>query len=219
MRLPISKLAEEFAAEHGVKIQTAYAGANILLGQIELARQGDVYVPGDAEYVDMAARKGLVRSRKTICYFVPLIMLRRGNPRRIRSLHDMTRSGIRIGQGDERACAVGRLMPRLLELNGVDRAAWAKNVVLQTPTINDLGMKIKLGTIDAAVVWSSLAAKYSDDADTAPIDPEKNICPRVDAAVLTTSRDPQTAGAFVDFLASSRGRRVLVENGYIVEKP
>ena len=219
MRRPISKLAEEFEKRRGVEVRLAYAGTNMLLGQIQLTRRGDVYIAGDADYIDMAEKKGLVRSRKTICYFVPVIMVAKGNPKHIRTLSDMTREGVRVGQGDERAAAVGRLTPRILELNGVDRAAWQKNVVLATPTVNELGLTIKLGTIDAAVAWRCIALNYPRDVDIVGIDREKNICPEVAGAVLKFAANPKAAGAFLDFLASERGRAVLTENGYTVDKP
>jgi len=219
MRLPIAQLAGEFRARHGVRMNLTYGGANILLGQIELTRRGDVYIPGDADYINIAARKGLVRSRRRISYFVPVIIVPKGNPKGIHTLADLTAPGVKIGQGEPKACAVGRLMPRLLDLNGVEPAAWQKNVKLHTPTVNELGLKIKLGTIDAAVVWRCIAAKYSKDADIVELDPKKNICPTVAGAVLSFSKNPAAAAAFLDFLTSKRGRQVLIENGYTVTRP
>jgi len=218
MRLPISALAKEFQARRGVRVNLTYGGSNIMLGQIELTRKGDVYISGDADYIDMADKKGLVRSQKAICYFVPVIMVKKGNPKALRTLADLTRAGVRIGQGDPKAAAVGRLTPKILDLNGVDPAAWQKNVKLQTPTVNELGLKIKLGTIDAAVVWRCIAAKYPKDADIVELDPKKNICPTVAGAVLSFSKNPAAAAAFLDFLTSKRGRQVLIENGYTVTK-
>jgi len=197
----------------------AEGGANTLLSQILLSRRGDVYIPGDADYIDMAAEKGLVESRKTVCYFVPVILVEKGNPKNIATLADLTRPGIRIAQGDERATAVGRLMPRILDLNGVDQAAWQKNVSATLPTVTELGLKVELRTVDAAIVWNSTAIRYLASADIIPIPRERNICPEVAAAVLKCTENPQGAAAFVDFLASERGRQVLIEAGYTVDKP
>ena len=219
MRLPVSVLAKEFETRRGVRVNLTYAGTNMLLGQIELTRKGDVYIAGDADYIDMAAQKGLVKSRKTLCYFVPVIMVQEGNPKGLKTLANLTAPGMRIGQGDPKAAAVGRLTPKILDLNGVDRAAWWKNVKLQTPTVNELGLKIKLGTIDAALVWRSTATKYLAGAGIVELDPKKNICPVVAGAVLSFSKSPAAAAAFLDFLASKRGRQVLTENGYTVTKP
>jgi molybdate transport system substrate-binding protein len=219
MRPPIKRLAEEFEQASGTKVQLTYAGSNMLLGQIELSRTGDVYIAGDADYVDMAEEKKLVRSRKTICYFVPVIMVAKGNPKGVQTLADLTRDGMTIGQGDPKAAAIGRLMPRILELNAIDPAAWKANVKLQTPTVNELGMKMDLGTLDAVVVWDSIAAPYHKVADIVAIPAEKNICPVVEGAVLVTAQAPERAAAFLDFLNSERARSVLTESGYTVDPP
>ncbi len=219
MMHPIQKLADEFEAKQGIKIEMAQGGTNTLLAQIELARRGDVYIAGDADYVDMAEQKGLVRYRRTLCYFVPVILVAKGNPKNITCLADLTRPGIRIGQGDPRATAIGRLMPRLLERNGVDPAVWQKNVATECPTINELGIKLELGTIDAAVVWRTIADDYPHASEIISIPSEKNICPEVAGAVLTCATNEPDALAFLDFLASERGRHVLRAAGYQVDRP
>jgi len=96
MRRPIAELAREFADRTGVQVKANYAGSNVLLGQIELSRTGDVYIPGDADYVEMARKKGLVTFHRPLCYFVPVIMVAKGNPLGIRSLADLARPGVRV---------------------------------------------------------------------------------------------------------------------------
>ena len=219
MKPPIKKLAEEFEKTTGTKINLSYGGSNTLLGQIKLSRKGDVYIAGDADYVDMAEKAGLVSSREALCYFIPVIMVQKGNRKGLKTLADLTATGVRVGQGDERAAAVGRLTPKILDLNGVDKAAWKKNVKIATPTVNELGLKIELKNIDAAVVWRCIALKYAEYADIVPIPADKNITPQVAAAVLTCAKRPTDAAAFLKFLVSERGLEVLTESGYTVDKP
>jgi molybdate transport system substrate-binding protein len=219
MRKSISVLARDFTDTTGVPVNLALGGSNVLLGQIALNRKGDLYIAGDADYVAMAADKGLVASRRTICHFVPVIMVAQGNPKNIAALADLVRPGLRIAQGDERAAAVGRLTPKLLALNEVDPNDWQRNVVTSSPTVNELGLAIKLGTADAAIVWDVVARDYLDAAASIAIPPEKNICPAVEGAVLTFAKNPEGAKAFLDFLASEHGRAVLSEHGYRVDKP
>jgi len=219
LRKPVAKLAAEFAEDTGVEIQTNYTGSNLLLGQIDLTRKGDVYIPGDADYVEMARAKGLVASSKAMCYFVPVIMVARGNPKGVRTLADLAKPGLRLGLGDEKACAVGRLTSEILTRAGVDAAGVKKNLVLSTPTVNELGLKIKLGTIDATVVWSSTAAQYAGASETVAIPARQNIIPTVPVAVLTTSKNPTAAARFAEFLRSNRSREVFAEFHFVVEKP
>ena len=219
MRLPVDALAKEFQAKTGVQIQSSYDGTNKLLGQIELTRKGDVYIAGDADYVAMAREKGFIAEARDIAFFVPVIMVKKGNPLGIRTLSDCLKPNVRIGQGDPKSAAVGRIMPRLLELNGVDPAQWAKNVVLSTPTVNELGNAMKLGTLDVAVVWDAIAAAYKECCDWVAIEVSKNIMPVIEAATLSFSENPEAGKAFLAFLASDRGKEVLKASGYSIQKP
>jgi molybdate transport system substrate-binding protein len=219
MRLPVNTMADEFKKDHKVTIALNYDGSNRLLGQIRLTRKGDVYVAGDAEYITIAEKDGLIAARKALCYFVPVILVPKGNPHKIKTLSDLTGPGLKIGQGDEKAAAVGRIMPELLKRNGVDAAAWGRNVVLETPTVNELALAVKLGTIDGAVVWSAVAINYADATDAIPMDPAKSICPPVCAAVLKGAGNPRSAQAFLEFMASDRGREILRAAGYTIDKP
>jgi len=219
MQKPIDELAREFTASTAVEVRANYAGSNVLFGQIDLTKKGDVYIPGDADYVEMAREKGLITFDRPVCYFVPVIMVEKGNPRQIASLADLTKARLKVGLGDPKACAIGRLMNPLFERNGVDPAAVAPNVRLRTPTVNDLGGAVKLGSIQATVVWSSIAAQYAEDSETVAIPAAGNIIPVVKAATLTTADNPPAARAFVEFLASARGREMLARHHYVVDEP
>jgi molybdate transport system substrate-binding protein len=219
MRLPAEAMAREFEAATRTRVNLSFDGSNRLLGQIKLTKKVDLYIAGDAEYVDMAAAENLVGRRAVLCYFVPVILVQKGNPKQLHSLADMIQPGIRIGQGDDKSAAVGRIMPKLLELNGVDAAAWNGNVVMTTPTVNELGLGIKLGTLDAVVVWDAIASKYADVGEIIPLEREKNVCPAVEGAVLSTAANPRGAEALLVFMTSDAGRRILKDSGYTVEKP
>ena len=221
MRAPVQKLADEFSAARGVEVDIDYAGSNRLLGKIVMSEKGDVYIPGDTKYVEMAREKGLVASHRRFCYLVPTIMVSKGYADRdkIKSLADLARPGLRVGLADEQAAAVGRLIPELMALNGVDLGAVKKNLKLSTATVNHLGLAIEMGTLDAVIVWNSIAAMYPQACVTVEIPPAKNIIPEVSAAVLNTAANPMAAREFVRFVTGPRGREVLAEHGYVTERP
>lgn len=219
MRKPVSKLAQMFQDSTGVKMEMTYDGTNRLLGQIELSKRGDLYVAGDAEYIEMARSKGLVTTSDTLCWFVPVLMVSKNNPKKITGLSSLLNPGIRIGQGDEKSAAVGRITPSILQKNGINLDKWKKNVVLSTPTISELGNAIKLGTVDAVIVWNATALDYKNDAEVITIAKAKNIIPAVEAAVLTTTVDKVNADAFLAYLTGPRGISVMSEAGYSVERP
>ncbi len=215
MRKAIDKLARDFGERQGVKIELNADGSNRLLGQIQLSRQGDVYIAGDAEYVERAMAAGLATTGFTFCLYVPVIIVQKDNPLGIKTLADLLKPGVRIGQGDEKAAAIGQQTVKILARNKIDREAWNKNVLLNTMTVNELGAAIKLRTIDAALVWSSTAADYAADAAAVALDPTGTIVSDVQGTVLTCARDKALAQEFLDFLLTPGAQATLAANGYV----
>ena len=216
MRKPIEQCAKKFEDSLGIKVELSYDGSNRLLGQIELTRKGDVYICGDAEYADSAKAKGLVDTMNAICWFTPVILVGKGNPHKIGFLKDLTKPGIKIGQGDERSAAIGKIVRKLLALNGVDQNSWKKNVVLITPTVTELGNAVKLGTVDAVIVWNSIALTYKDVGEIIPI--AHTVAASVEAVALSTSANKPAARTFIDFLKGKTGKKILTGAGYMVDK-
>ncbi len=215
MRKPIELCAKKFGDSMDIAVQLSYDGSNRLLGQIELTHKGDVYICGDAEYADSAKVKGLVGQMGTICWFSPVILVKKGNPKKILSMADLTKPGLKIGQGDEKSAAVGKIVPKLLSLNTVDTDLWKKNVVLVTPTVTELGNAMKLGTVDAVIIWNSIAQGYKDVGEIIPIT-KKVVC-SVEAVALSTSTNKNVALQFLDFLTRPSGRKILSDAGYSVD--
>ncbi len=214
IRPPVEKLAKEFGEKHGVTIEVDYAGSEVLLGRIKLTGQGDLYMPGDRHYIEQADEAGLIVAEKTrdVCYFVPVILVGKDNPHDIRSLDDLKNAELNIGLGDPKACAVGRKTVKLLSAGGIDREDL--NVVTLALTVNDLGNQVALGKLDAAIVWDAVAGRFSDKTVTVEIPRPKNIISTVPIAVLKSSKHPELAEKFVEFVASERGTEVFREHHY-----
>jgi molybdate transport system substrate-binding protein len=216
MRNVINELALRFEAKTAIKCELNYDGSNKLLGQIKLTHKGDLYIAGDAEYIEMAGKAKLLAagSTKTICYYTPVLLVKKGNPLGIKDLSDLLKKGVKIGMGDEKAAAIGKQTIKLLALNKIDREGWNRNVVLSTPTVNELGAAVKLGLIDAAVVWRDIANDYKNAADIIPLDPSRNIVSNVDAAVLKFAKNPHAAALFLEFIISPEGSKIMTAMGY-----
>lgn len=216
---PVSALAESFKKETGVEVELTFANSGQLLGQAEMTRTGDVYIPGDTGFIDQARTKGLVAGEpRDFCWFVPTILVQKGNPKGIKGLGDLSAPGMRLALADDTA-AIGKLQTRVFAKNALDVAAIKKNVVASPATVTDTALTVKMKTADAAIVWDSTAAMFAGDAGIVRIPVEKNVIGIVASAVLASSRNRPAAEAFADYLASARGREVLRARGFTVEAP
>ncbi len=219
IRPAVDELVESFGREHGVKIATNYAGSETLLSTIRLARQGDLYMPGDKHYVEQARQEGMILSQRSVCYWIPTILVQKGNPKNIRRLQDLLRPGLKLGLGDANACAIGRTTKQILTKNNIAWDEVEKNLKFQSLTVNELGMQIQAKSLDAVIVWDAMAQYYSDYGDQVPIAQEKNVLSTVDVGVLRFTKHRELVEKFVDFLVSEQGRDIFEKHNYQTTPP
>ncbi len=219
IRPPVEELVETFSREQGVKIITDYAGAEVLLSKIELSRQGDLYMPGDREFVCQAAEKGLILYQKSVCYFVPAILVQKDNPKKIGSLHDLIKPGIKLGLGHPYNLPVGRIAKKIFEKNKISWTDVERNLKFQAATVNVLGMQIQAKALDAVIVWDAIARYYSEHGEEVPIPLEQNLISTVDVGVLKFTQNRELVEKFVEFAASHQGQEIFKKHLYRVEPP
>ena len=219
IRPPVEELTETFRREHGVKIVTDYAGSEVLLSKIKLVRQGDLYMPGDRHYVQQAAKEGMIHSSKNVCYFVPTILVQKGNPKEIQNLEDLLKPGLKLGFGDAKACAIGRKTRQIFAKNNIDWNEVEKNLKFQSQTVNELGMQIQAGALDAVIVWDAIARYYNKYGQEVPIPTKQNVISTVDIGILTFTRNRTLAEKFVEFTTSDRGQAIFKKHLYTVDAP
>jgi molybdate transport system substrate-binding protein len=219
IRPPVQEIVETFEREQGVKMDIDFEGSNVLLSKIELAHKGDLYMPGDKHYIDQAAAEGMILSDKPACYFVPTILVQKGNPKNIHDLKDLLRADVKLGIGDPNACAVGRKTKKIFAKNNIPWADVEKNVAFQSLTVNELGMQVQARSLDAVIVWDAIARYYKTYGDMVPIPRSENIISTIDVGVLLFTKHKELAQKFVDFVTSQRGGDIFRKHFYTVKLP
>jgi len=219
IRAPADELVSSFERQHGVKIVVDYAGSEVLLAKVKLARRGDLYMPGDRYYVAQAAAEGMILSQQPVCYWVATILVQKGNPKNIHSLHDLLAPGLKLGLGDAKACAIGRIALQIFAKNNIAWEQIAKNIAFQSLTVNELGLQIQVQSLDAVIVWDAIAKYYSQYGDQIPIPAECNVISTVDIGVLKFTKNRELAEKFVDFLTSQSGKEIFNKFDYRTEPP
>ena len=217
IRPPVAELTEEFGRQHGVTITCDYAGSEVLISRIKLTGKGDLYMPGDVHYVELAEKEGLIASKKTVCYFVPVILVRKGNPKDIHALKDLTRPDVKVGLGDPKCCAIGRKVSKIFAKNGISEND--VNVKFRAPTVSELANHVKIGSLDAVIVWDAVAAYAADEGEVVPIPPEQNLISTVAVGVLKSSKHPKLAAEFVEYITSEAGRKIFRKHHYTITRP
>lgn len=219
LRLAVDECAQVFSEEFGVEVERNYAGSGVILNQVQMTKHGDLFLPGDVSYIDMVDPPELIVSKHTVCYFIPVILVRKGNPKNIKSLEDLIKPGIDLGLGDSEVCAIGRTSVQIFEKNNIDMAEVGNNLVFSSLTVGELGIQIKVGKVDAVIVWDATAAQYADSGDVIKIPVDQNIISTVAIALLETSEDKQLARYFIDLVTSDTGKAIFRKHNFSTEMP
>ncbi|MCK4999194.1 MAG: molybdate ABC transporter substrate-binding protein [Anaerohalosphaera sp.] len=219
IRPPVAEVVEIFAQANNIEIITDYAGSEVLLAKIKLTGRGDLYMPGDKYYVDQASEIDLIDSQAPVCYFVPTILVGKDNPLDIANLVDLLKPGVRLGLGDSKACAIGRKTKKIFEKNNISWADVEKNLKFQSQTVNELGMQIQAGSLDAVIVWDAVAAYYTEHGKQIVIPTDQNVISTVEIGILKSTKNPQMAEKFMTFITSDQAREIFKKHNYRVSKP
>jgi molybdate transport system substrate-binding protein len=214
VREPIAALAASFEKDTGVKVELSYANSGQLLGQIAASKIGDVFIPGDLGFIQQAKTKGLSSDDgHAFCRFIPTIYVRKGNPKGIATLADLTKPGVKLALA-EASSAVGALQAKVFEKNKIDQAALKTNTVTSPATVNEVALAVKLGSADAGIVWNALANFAPAEAEVVAIPDDQNVTATVAACVLSGSKNPEAALAFIFRLISPEGQKILASKGF-----
>lgn len=162
LRPAIEKTIADFEEREGVRVTRVYNGCGILVAQMKAGQVPDAYFACDSEF--MSQVKDLFPKPKLVSQNELVIVVKKGNPFKIAGLKDLSKSGLRVGIGHEKQCAMGWITQRTFAESGL-QAELMKNVVVQTPTGDMLVNQMRSGSLDAAVVYLSNAAGSSEFLD------------------------------------------------------
>ena len=217
LRKGIEKLIEAFKTDTGIVVDPDFGGSGIILTRVQMNKDGDLFMPGDISWVQILQDKtGQIESMTPISYFVPVIVVDKGNPKNIRTVKDFYRDDVSVGLGRADACQVGKVSTKILSNYDLDRSSLEHKESL---TVNEIGVWVKMKDVDAGIVWTAIAANMSDSVETIPIPADKNAISKIVVGLLKKSKNKSAAQKFIDFMKSDKGQRILNDNGYQTEEP
>jgi molybdate transport system substrate-binding protein len=214
----LSELARAYEAKTGVKIDATFGGSGMLLTQFVREQCGDVYIPADSDFMDKAQQQGAVLedTRAVLAYLVPMILVAKGNPKRVSGLKDLGRKDLRVALPEPKAAAIGDLLQAVLQRQG----QWdtVKSNAASFVGNCEEGINILLmGEADVTVAWDVHARLHGDKLEGIGF-PRAAAAPRtVPAAVIRWSAQPERARQFVAFVSSPEGKAAFRKCGYMVE--
>jgi len=210
---PVETVARDYAQEFGVDVTLQYGGSGTLLNNLQIAKKGDLYLAADASYITLARQKGLIAETIPLASLRLVVAIRKDRPLSINTVHDLLDEDLRVAIANPDAASVGRVTKTVFQKVGRWEELDRKAAVFK-PTVTDVANDIKVGSVDAGIIWDATANQYPE-IEAIHLPPFEKHVETVTAGVLTSSEAPTSALTFLRYLgAADKGLRRFAEMGY-----
>jgi accessory colonization factor AcfC len=228
---PLEKAARLFERQTGVAIEidvcsrhcaqpvaeeaTGETGGDDFLLEIADAGIHDLAIAGAEYLLDDGEVRGIVqkRKRRTIGYRTSAILVPAGNPKRIRSVEDMARPGVRIAVSVI-DCLKGLWEDICGRLGLVEPVR--DNICYYANGCIAIVEAVATGQVDAAFGWTAFRHLEPDRIEIVEMPKEQQVMRGTCVAMLAFARAAGPAEQFMNFLASAESRRFYREYGWVV---
>ncbi len=212
LRPAVAEAAGAFERHSHLRVRVEYGGSGALLASLRLAGRGDVYLPADASYLDDPQAAELFDLRVPLATLRPVIAVPQGAAK-VRSLDDLLLEDVRLALADPDTAAIGRVVRRRLRGLGLWDALRRRARVIK-PTVTDVANDVRLGVVDAAIVWNATVRQI--DGLAAVHDPRlDDVHVPVEGARMRGCEHPAGAERFLRFLADGKtGGAILRRWGF-----
>ena len=212
LRVPMEQIVKDYAAGKA-PFELVFGASQTLLSSMELSKRGDLFLPGDESYLELARARGLVAETIPIARMRVVLAVQKGNPKNIRSLAGLSGEGFVLGQASPEGAAIGKLTRQALEKAGLWEGIQRRTRVFKA-TVPDVANDLKLGALDAGFIWDAMLKQYPtlEAVETAEL---KDAVARVSIGVIRGATHPAAALRFARYAAArDRGQAAFASAGF-----
>lgn len=209
-RIAIDETVEAFEKREGVKVIRVYNGCGILVSQIKGGQNPDAYFSCDVSFMTQVENR--FNSITDISKTEIVIAVKKGNPKSIQSLKDLTQNNLRLGVCNHDLSALGALTKKLLENQNLWEAVY-RNVKAQTPTADLLVNQLRTDALDAVVVYEANVAQIKDKLEIVRLS-EKEAMALQNFGISNDSKNKFLTKRLLEALTNETSKKVFLENGF-----
>ncbi|MFH0939833.1 MAG: substrate-binding domain-containing protein [Planctomycetota bacterium] len=218
IKSPVEATVKAYEQEYGVAVHLQYGPSEGLLANIKIAQKGDLYLPADESYLNKAHEQGLADDAIPLALMRPVIAVRKGNPKKIKTTADLQRADVRVALCSP-AAAIGKVTRELLQQSGEWDALKRKleqtgSKTVEVGTVPEVANSIKIDAMDAGIIWDSMAQQYPE-LEMVRVPLFDKAVQKVAVGVLRCSQQSSAALHFARYLAASdKGLLEFKKYGY-----
>ncbi|MFJ8017728.1 molybdate ABC transporter substrate-binding protein [Streptomyces sp. NPDC096339] len=193
----------------GTKITLSFAGSQELAAQVKQGAPADALVTADTKTMD--GLKAETGDATIIAKNRLVIVAGKDNPYKIGALKDLADTKIKVVLAAPEV-PVGKYSKQILDAQKIE-----VKPVSQEPNVRAVLSKVELGEADAGLVYKTDSIKSGDKVASVDIPDEQNVVASYPAAALKASKNAEATAAFLAWLSSPEGQRILQDAGF--QKP
>ncbi|MCO8270602.1 molybdate ABC transporter substrate-binding protein [Actinoplanes sp. TRM 88003] len=208
-----NQIKEDFQAQNpNVQVVISYGGSSGLAQQITSGAPADVFAAASPATMKTVVDAGDANGEPTVFVKNQLVIATaKGNPEGIKALADLENTDLKVALCAEQV-PCGSAAKKAIEAAGVG----IKPVTLEQDVKAALS-KVKLGEVDAALVYRTDAKAASADVDGVEFPESAGAINDYPIVTLKNAPNPSAATAFVAFVQSEPELRILTDAGF--QKP
>jgi molybdate transport system substrate-binding protein len=205
-----TRLADDFEAHNpGTSVRLNFAGSSDLATQILQGAPADVFASADIQNMTRLSDADLIdQPASNFATNALEIAVPAANPASIMSFQDLARPGVRVV-----VCAPQVPCGAATEL--VEKASGtALAPVSEESSVTDVLGKVTAGEADAGLVYVTDVRNAGDRVRGIPFEESNQARNTYPIASVGTSRNRGLAQAFIAYVTSSEGRKIMADAGF-----
>lgn len=219
---PIEEIIILFEHQTGSKIYATFGGSGFLLTQMRLSQKGDIYLPGSSDFMEKAKNLGVIypETERRLMYLIPELSVPKNNPKKISSLKDLAKPGVKVGIGHPENVCLGMYAVEIIEnaLTEKEKKVFRSNLVNFAESCEKTANLVSFNMVDVVIGWDVF--QYWDPVRIKNIRLHKNEIIRIGyipVAVSKFTKNKVLAQQFIDFLTSPEAKRIYKKYHYLTD--
>lgn len=204
-----TKLGQQFEVAHpGTKVVFNFGPSSGLAAQINQGAPADVFASASTKNMDQVVTTGAARAPTNFASNVMEIAVPPENPANVAQLSDLAKPAVKVALC-QKAVPCGVTAARVFT-----NAKLTVTPVTQEIDVKSVLAKVRLGEVDAGVVYLTDVLGSGDKVKGIEIPTDVNASTKYPIATLTKAPNKATAKGFTDYVMSADGAGVLSAAGF-----
>ena len=215
LRPAIQEQLARFQEREGCLIHVKYLGCGELVSIMDGGETPEAFFSCDTAYLEKVQdrfEEGVTVSANEI-----VLLVAKGNPKKVESLDDLSRKGLKVGLADKDKSALGGLTYAMLEREGLlNRIKQSGTIQVLVAKGDDLVNQMQVGALDAALLYRSNALaspRIMQHCEMIGLNTPYAIAHQP-YAVAKHCTHPQLMNRLGAFLTNDKGKASFLEFGF-----